>query len=224
MNAIIAGSDLSSGSSISSSSYSSASINHPGPSIIAGPGALSSGKKPSCILCLAQLPSTGQMGSPADGVSFNAPNTAIVAGNTRGYVTAFNAYDGRLVFRRQVHTHDVCNVSVRAVPVPVPVVRDMRDVRDVTGVTGVTDVMESHSLQLLTSSYDNTAALWGIKPDYNSYSYNSDDFELPNIATLSGGHSDKVLSATFINPPLSAPTSTSVVTTGADGKVIHWEI
>jgi WD40 repeat protein len=62
-----------------------------------------------------------------------------------------------------------------------------------------------HTSLLLTASYDSTAALWSLP-----------GLGLGEVSRLSGGHSDKLLSAAaFSRLP-------AVLTSGADGRVVLW--
>lgn len=119
----------------------------------------------------------------------------MVAGGLGGFVTIFNAATGQIFSHEKLHSDDVRSICVS------PVASRTRG---------------ELSVDLLTGSYDSTAALWRVTLDgSNRVRYDGS----PRVLT---GHTDKVLSAVpFLAGDRTAP---DVLTTGADGKVILWTL
>lgn len=148
----------------------------------------SSSRTGLCCLALLRSPFAGA----ADG--FASPyNVPMIAGSVGGFVTIFNAVNG------QVHSHNQLHQN---------------DVRSITLLSASSRPNGAQNFDVLTGSYDHTAAVWNISSD----SANKITFG-PQPLMLRG-HTDKVLNAvSFSAPDRSTP---QVVTTGADGKVIYW--
>lgn len=149
----------------------------------------------------------------------------VVAGCTEGFVSAVDMTDRREVVSQQVHMDDVRAVSVISSP--------------------CYDAGSSHNsynsadtdLCFVTTSFDKTAAVWSI-PSPNLY---SSDTPLSKVASLGShaasigggdvgplaGHTDKVLGVdTIVHRPFphSNIRRTSIITTGADGRVLLWRV
>jgi len=140
------------------------------------------------ICCLSLLGnSLSSAASPA--------SVPMVAGGLGGFVTLFNAANGQIFSHEKLHSDDVRSVSV------LPATSRSRG---------------ELTVDLLTGSYDGTAAMWRVSLEAtNRVRYDS----LKRVLT---GHGDKVLSAVpFFAGGRSAP---DVLTTGADGKVILWTL
>lgn len=128
--------------------------------------------------------------------SGGSPNAVpMVAGGLGGFVTLFNAANGQIYSHEKLHTDDVRSVSV------LPATARSRG---------------ELSVDMLTGSYDGTAALWRVSLEATSrVRYDGS----PRVLT---GHTDKVLSAVpFFAGGRSAP---DILTTGAEGKVILWTL
>lgn len=139
------------------------------------------------VCCLALL------GSPQS--SANSPaSVPMVAGGLGGFVTLFNAATGQIFSHEKLHSEDVRCVSVSP---------------------ATSRVRGELSVDLLTGSYDGTAAMWRVSMDPSSSRVKYEGS--PRVLT---GHGDKVLSAVpFFAGGRSSP---DVLTTGADGKVLLW--
>lgn len=132
------------------------------------------------------------------GPHFSAGSSAsvpMVAGGLGGFVTLFNAASGQIFSHEKLHSDDVRSVSV---------------------LPGTSRTRGEISADVLTGSYDGTAAVWRVCLDpTNKVRYDGS----PRVLT---GHADKVLGAVqFFAGGRSAP---DVLTTGADGKVILWTL
>lgn len=105
--------------------------------------------------------------------------TTLCIGSAGGHVTALDWRRQNLLFDAHLHTDDVRSVASLS------------------------------NGDLVTTSYDSTAAIWRFNGVGSSLS-------IQQASTLRGGHTDKVLSCVTI------PHTTDVITTGADGKVLLW--
>lgn len=144
------------------------------------------GQKGICCLALMSNP-LGSVSSPA--------SVAMAAGGLGGFVTLFNAATGQIYSHEKLHTDDVRSVAV--LPATARARGDL-------------------SVDLLTGSYDHTAALWRVTLD------NTSRVKYEGGPKLLSGHTDKVLSAVpFFAGGRNAP---DVLTTGADGKVLLWTL
>lgn len=141
------------------------------------------------ICCLSLL------GAGSSSSSSSSSSVPMVAGGLGGFVTIFNAATGQIFSHEKLHTDDV-----RSVCVSPATARTRGDL----------------SVDLLTGSYDCTAALWRVTLDSNHR------IRYEGSPRVLSGHADKVLSAVpFFAGGRSAP---DVLTTGADGKVILWTL
>lgn len=149
-------------------------------------------RKGLCCLALLRSPQSGA----ADG--FASPhNVPMVAGSVGGFVTIFNAVNGQVFSHNQLHQDDVrsiCVLSASARP------------------------NGAQHFDVLTGSYDHTAAVWSISSDA------AQNVTFGPQPVVLRGHTDKVLNAVSFaglghDNKRSSP---QVVTTGADGKVIYW--
>lgn len=140
-------------------------------------------------------------------------NKWIAAGQMKGQVTVFNARSGAVMAAGRLHTDDVRALDV--LPEPKQVVSSFSGVsKKVSGIPS-----------LLTTSFDGTAALWGLgnaTTGGNSGALtgatggNSGEGGFRRLAKLAGAHTDKVLGCCVL------AHSQQILTSGADGIVALW--
>lgn len=152
----------------------------------------SASRRGVCCLALLRSPQAGA----ADG--FASPHSVpMVAGCVGGFVTIFNAVNGQVFSHNQLHQEDVRSICV---------------------LSASSRPNGSQNYEVLTGSYDHTAAVWSISSDAAS------NVTFGPQPVVLRGHTDKVLNAVSFNGPGldNKNVSSQVVTTGADGKVIYW--
>ena len=125
----------------------------------------------------------------------------VAAGQIGGVVSIFNAQTGAIMASERVHKDDVRALDVLIEPKQV--------VRSFSGASRKIPGMPA----LLTTSFDGTAALWGVAPGVG---FNADRGHFDRIALLSGAHGDKILGCSVL------PHTQQILTSGADGVVALW--
>ncbi|RYY72739.1 hypothetical protein EON63_20465 [archaeon] len=114
----------------------------------------------------------------------------VCMGQVGGFMSLLDVHTQRIVYDMRVHTDDIRCVVSAYTPSPSP--------------------SPSFMHTILSTSYDSTGCVWGYTPSPSSSS------TLQKLGVLVGAHTDKILSALYVQP------GGGVVTTGADGQVVWW--
>ncbi len=137
-------------------------------------------------------------------------NKWIACGHNGGAVSIFNARSGAIMASDRLHSDDVRALDVLIEPKQV--------VKSFSGTSRKIPSMPA----LVTTSFDGTAALWGVShsqtglPMTGATGGNSDRGRFDRLSLLSGAHTDKVLGVCVLQH------SQNILTSGADGVVALW--
>lgn len=148
----------------------------------------------------------------------------VVAGCTEGFTSVVDVYSQREILNQQIHKDDVRAVSV--IERPYSTACSANEAHRAG--------TDNNNLSFVTTSFDKTAAIWSI----SSPKLYSSDTVLSKVACLGGytadgdgglliGHTDKVLGVdTIVHRPShhSNIRRTSIITSGADGRVLLWRV
>ena len=144
----------------------------------------------------------------------------VAAGCAQGWLQLLDVRSGRRLCEQRLHSDDIRSLSL----LPLAQSRPRSTARSLL-VPDSDSEGGSWSWALLTSSYDGTAALWRQAAGAGA------EGKCEQVFSLSGGHADKVLCASFaaggdttlseLRLDLSRPPA--ILTSGADGRVLLWQ-